>query len=60
MSRERKLIFLGVVGALLIVPMMLPYLIGGVVLPWWALALYAGLVFVTASLYLVFRCVLLD
>ena len=60
MSRERKLIFLGVVGALLIVPSILPYLIGGVVLPWWALALYAGLVLVNASVYLVFRCVLID
>lgn len=60
MSRERKLIFLGVVLALLIVPSILPYLIGGVVLPWWALPLYAGLVLVNASVYLVFRCVLID
>lgn len=60
MSRERKLIFLGVVLALLIMPSILPYLIGGIVLPWWALALYAGLVLVNASVYLVFRCVLID
>jgi len=60
MSRERKLIFLGIVGTLLIVPSILPYLIGGVALPWWTLALYAGLVLVNASVYLVFRCVLID
>ncbi len=60
MSRERKLIFLGVVLVILIVPMALPSLLGHIVLPWWAYVFYACIVLVNAGIYLAQRCVLID
>lgn len=60
MSRERKLIFLGVVLVILIVPMALPYILGHIMLPWWAYVFYACIVLVNAGIYLAQRCVLID
>lgn len=60
MPRERALLFAGVVLALLLIPTILPYLLGGLVLPIWAYLMYATIVLVNAALYLANRCVLID
>ena len=46
--------------ALLVIPVLLPYILGGLILPGWSLALYAFLVLVYAGLYLAHRCWLID
>lgn len=60
MSRKRIILFLGILLALLVVPTLLPYLLGGIVMPWWSLALYALIILVYAGLYLAHRCWLID
>jgi hypothetical protein len=60
MSRKRLIIFLGVLLALLILPTTLPYILGHLVLPWWAFVFYAIIILVNAGIYLVQRCVLID
>lgn len=60
MSRKRFILFLGILLALLVVPTLLPYLLGGIVMPWWSFALYAFIVLVYACLYLAHRCWLID
>ena len=60
MSRKRIVLFLCFLLALLVVPTLLPYLLGGIVMPWWSFALYAFIVLVYAGLYLAHRCWLID
>ena len=60
MSRKRFILFLGILLALLVVPNLLPYLLGGIVMPWWSFVLYAFIVLVYACLYLAHRCWLID
>ena len=60
MPRKRLTIFLGILLALLIVPTTLPYILGHLVLPWWAFVFYAIIILVNAVVYLVQRCVLID
>ena len=60
MSRKRLIIFLSVLLALLILPTTLPYILGHLVLPWWAFVFYAIIILVNAGIYLVQRCVLID
>ena len=60
MSRKRLIIFLGVLLALFILPTTLPYILGHLVLPWWAFVFYAIIILVNAGIYLVQRCVLID
>ena len=52
MSRKRFVLFLGILLALLVVPTSLPYILGGLVMPWWPFVLYAFIVLVYAGLYL--------
>ena len=60
MSRKRIILFLSILLALLVVPTLLPYLLGGIVMPWWSFALYAFIVLAYAGLYLAHRCWLID
>ena len=60
MSRKRLIIFLGVLLALLILPTTMPYILGHLVLPWWAFVFYAIIILVNAGIYLVQRCILID
>ena len=60
MPRKRRIIFLCVLVALLIVPTTLPYILGHLILPWWAFVFYAIIILVNAGLYLIQRCVLID
>ena len=60
MSRKRLIIFLGVMLALLILPTTLPYILGHLVLPWWAFAFYAIIILINAGIYFVQRCVFID
>lgn len=60
MSHKRLTIFLGVLLALLIVPTTLPYILGHLILPWWAFAFYAIIILVNAGIYLIQRCLLID
>lgn len=60
MSRKRIILFLSILLALLVVPTLLPYLLGGIVMPWWSFALYAFIVLVYAGLYLAHRNWLID
>ena len=60
MSRKRIFLFSGILLALLVVPTLLPYLLGGFVLPWWSFALYSLIILVYAGLYLALRCWLID
>lgn len=60
MSRKRFVLFLGILLALLVVPTFLPYILGGLVMPWWSFVLYAFIVLVYAGLYLAHRCWLID
>ena len=60
MTRKRIILFTGIILALLIVPTVLPYIIGHILLPVWAYAVYAFIILVNAGVYLVNRCVLID
>ena len=60
MTRKRFVLFLGILLALLVVPTFLPYILGGLVMPWWSFALYAFIVLVYAGLYLAHRDWLID
>ena len=60
MSRKRLIIFFCVLLALLVLPMALPYLLGDIVLPWWAYVFYASIILVNAGIYLIQRCLLID
>ena len=60
MSRKRFVLFLGILLALLVVPTSLPYILGGLVMPWWSYVLYAFIVLVYAGLYLAHRSWLID
>ena len=60
MTRKRFVLFLGILLALLGVPTFLPYILGGLVMPWWSFALYAFIVLVYAGLYLAHRDWLID
>lgn len=60
MSRKRLILFFFILLALLVVPTTLPYLLGHLVLPWWAYVFYAVIILVNAGIYLVQRCVLID
>lgn len=44
MTRKRTILFLGILLALLLVPTVLPYLIGHLLLPFWAYLLYAFII----------------
>jgi Response regulator of the LytR/AlgR family len=60
MSRKRLIIFCCVLLALFIVPTTLPYLVGHIVLPWWAFGFYAVIILINAGIYLLQRCLLID
>ncbi len=60
MSRKRLTIFLCVLLVLLILPTTLPFMLGHIVLPWWAYAFYACVVLVNAGIYLLQRSLLID
>ena len=60
MSRKRLIIFFCVLLALLVLPTTLPYLLGHIVLPWWAHVFYACIILIDAGLYLAQRCFLID
>ena len=60
MTRKRTILFLGILLALLLVPTSLPYLIGHLLLPFWAYLLYAFILLVNAGIYLVNRLWLID
>ena len=60
MTRKRFVLFLGILLALLVVPTFLPYILGGLVMPWWSFVLYTFIVLVYAGLYLAHRCWLID
>ena len=60
MTRKRTILFLGILLALLLVPTVLPYLIGHLLLPFWAYLLYAFILLVNAGIYLVNRLWLID
>ena len=60
MTRKRTILFLGILLALLLIPTVLPYLIGHLLLPFWAYLLYAFSLLVNAGIYLVNRLWLID
>ena len=60
MSRKRLIIFCCVLLTLLILPTTLPYILGHIVLPWWAFVFYAIVILVNAGIYLLQRCLLID
>ena len=60
MTRKRTILFLGILLALLLVPTALPYLIGHLLLPYWAYLLYAFILLVNAGIYLANRLWLID
>jgi DNA-binding LytR/AlgR family response regulator len=60
MTRKRTILFLGILLALLLIPTVLPYLIGHLLLPFWAYLLYAFILLVNAGIYLVNRLWLID
>ena len=60
MTRKRTILFLGILLALLLVPTVLPYLIGHLLLPFWAYLLYAFIILVNAGFYLANRLWLID
>lgn len=60
MTRKRTILFLGILLALLLIPTVLPYLIGHLLLPFWAYLLYAFFLLVNAGIYLVNRLWLID
>ncbi len=60
MTRKRTILFLGILLALLLVPTVLPYLIGHLLLPFWAYLLYVFILLVNAGIYLANRLWLID
>ena len=60
MTRKRAILFLSILLALLLVPTVLPYLIGHLLLPFWAYLLYAFILLVNAGIYLANRLWLID
>lgn len=60
MPRKRTILFIIVLASLLVIPTVLPYLIGGVVLPAWSYLLYSFLVLINAGIYLADRLWLID
>ncbi len=60
MTRKRTILFLGILLALLLVPTVLPYLIGHLLLPFWAYLLYVFILLVNAGIYLANRLWLVD
>lgn len=60
MTRKRTILFLGILLALLLIPTVLPYLIGHLLLPLWVYLLYAFIVLVNAGIYLANRLWLID
>ena len=60
MTRKRTILFLGILLALLLVPTVLPYLIGQLLLPFWTYLLYAFFLLVNAGIYLANRLFLID
>ena len=60
MTRKRTILFLGILLALLLIPTVLPYLIGHLLLPFWAYLLYAFFLLVNAGIYLANRLWLID
>lgn len=60
MTRKRTILFLGILLALLLVPTVLPYLIGQLLLPFWVYLLYAFFLLVNAGIYLANRLFLID
>ncbi|MBR3030609.1 MAG: LytTR family transcriptional regulator DNA-binding domain-containing protein [Bacteroidales bacterium] len=60
MSRKRLVIFICILLALLILPTTLPFILGHLVLPWWAFIYYAFIIIVNAGIYLAQRCLLID
>ncbi len=60
MTRKRTILLLGILLALLLVPTVLPYLIGHLLLPFWAYLLYAFILLVNAGIYLANRLWLID
>ena len=60
MTRKRTILFLSILRSLLLVPTVLPYLIGHLLLPFWAYLLYAFILLVNAGVYLANRLWLID
>jgi DNA-binding LytR/AlgR family response regulator len=60
MTRKRTILFLGILLALLLIPTVLPYLIGHLLLPFWSYLLYAFILLVNAGIYLANRLWLID
>ena len=60
MARKRIILFIVILLTLLIVPTLLPYLIGHIVLPFRVYAAYSFIVLVNAGVYLMNRGVLID
>ena len=60
MPRKRIVLFTVVLLLLLVVPVLLPYLLGQIVLPVWAYGIYALFVLVNAGIYLSQRLRLID
>lgn len=60
MSRQRWILFINLAVALLVVPTLLPVLLGRIVLPLWAYGIYALFVLVNAGIYLSQRLWLID
>lgn len=60
MSRNGFSIFLVVTISFLIVPIVLPYLLGSIVLPIWAYLIYAVIVLVNAGFFLINSSILID
>jgi len=60
MKRNRAISFITVHLSLLIIPMLLPFLLGGIVLPVWSYLIYTIVVVVNASLFLINSLFLID
>ena len=60
MKKERIILFVCVLAVVLLAPMVLPRLIGGFTLPWWADVCYTVVVLVNGGIYLLNRLVLID
>lgn len=60
MNRNELKIFIILAVSLLIIPMALPYFLGGIVLPIWAYLIYAVIILVNASFFLINSLVLID
>lgn len=60
MKRNTTIAFVTVQLGLLVIPMLLPYLLGGIVLPFWSYVIYAIIVLVNAGIFLINSLMLID